>query len=509
MPAIRHNGLTGQLGYTLSSSDTTLVFSSPPLHSGSAEEPLAAIEAPDYLILSLFNNGNLREIVHVTAYDPGVDPLSATIERAQEGTVAVEHPAGTRWMNALTVEEANILQSLSFYRGDWNPPNENILWSTDFEDPADIAYFTVVRSIGSLPTTFSREPVSTQFTGEAGAEYCISVRTANSGSNGYAGLSFNYAAVLDPGVTPYRYKAKIAATAWGGGFTRSLRLNDVVFSASTPAIPWLEASALHSGISGLTVNQHTTGNGDVRSANAGMTLFRVFGEPDPGDLYQLNDVVSHNNQYWISHFNNNTEEPGTGSRWKAITTGPVPYPQSGTISIGSVTTGAPGTPVAVQNAGNPQNVVLDFTIPRGYPGIGSTYDRRWAIGPGETSIDEFNDGVIDPAWTVAAHASIPALPSLARPRYTEQADVLSVKYGPETGTGQGVGEGGTGWHHGLIRPLSGAGGPMSNGDGFVSASMIALRGNSSYRMWGLVLSTTGTSGTGQQLYARLLSLIHI
>ena len=43
---------------------------------------------------------------------------------------------------------------------------------------------------------------------------------------------------------------------------------------------------------------------------------------------------------------------------------------SGTVSItiGSVTTGEPGSEAIVTNSGTPQNVILNFTIPRGETG---------------------------------------------------------------------------------------------------------------------------------------------
>ena len=39
-----------------------------------------------------------------------------------------------------------------------------------------------------------------------------------------------------------------------------------------------------------------------------------------------------------------------------------------TITIGTVTTGAPGTAAQVTNSGTPQNAILNFTIPQGLPG---------------------------------------------------------------------------------------------------------------------------------------------
>lgn len=103
---------------------------------------------------------------------------------------------------------------------------------------------------------------------------------------------------------------------------------------------------------------------------------------------------------------------------------------------------------------------------------------------------------------MAAHASIPALPSLARPRYVEGADVLSVKYGPETGVGSGTADGGTTRHHALVRPLSGLGGALAVGDGIITAFTPMVRAGANYRMAGLIFSTTDASGAGAQLYCR-------
>lgn len=47
---------------------------------------------------------------------------------------------------------------------------------------------------------------------------------------------------------------------------------------------------------------------------------------------------------------------------------PGPPGAAATVTIGTVTTGAPGTPAEVTNSGTPQNAVLNFTIPQGLPG---------------------------------------------------------------------------------------------------------------------------------------------
>ncbi|HWK96214.1 MAG TPA: hypothetical protein VNR39_12410 [Pseudolabrys sp.] len=51
-------------------------------------------------------------------------------------------------------------------------------------------------------------------------------------------------------------------------------------------------------------------------------------------------------------------------------TAPAQGPQgpAGTVTIGTVTTGAPGSGASVENVGTPQRAVLDIAIPRGNPG---------------------------------------------------------------------------------------------------------------------------------------------
>ena len=47
---------------------------------------------------------------------------------------------------------------------------------------------------------------------------------------------------------------------------------------------------------------------------------------------------------------------------------PCCHPDEPTISIGTVTTGEPGTPASVTNSGTNTNAVLNFVIPRGNTG---------------------------------------------------------------------------------------------------------------------------------------------
>lgn len=58
-------------------------------------------------------------------------------------------------------------------------------------------------------------------------------------------------------------------------------------------------------------------------------------------------------------------------RFQPGATGP-----AGTITIGTVTTGAPGSSVVITNTGTPENAILNITIPRGDTGL--TGDKGWS-----------------------------------------------------------------------------------------------------------------------------------
>lgn len=66
--------------------------------------------------------------------------------------------------------------------------------------------------------------------------------------------------------------------------------------------------------------------------------------------------------------------------------GPVGPPGPATITIGSVTTGAPGTNAVVTNSGTATDVVLDFTIPRGDSGASEDPRFDFFKPPAPTSV---------------------------------------------------------------------------------------------------------------------------
>lgn len=115
------------------------------------------------------------------------------------------------------------------------------------------------------------------------------------------------------------------------------------------------------------------------------------------------------------------------------------------------------------------------------------HDRRWNIGSGESSIDEFNDDSLAGGWT-RVDGTGAASGNLA---WTEGADSLSANNaGGDTAT----------VFHGLLIPLSGFGGSVAVGDAFVSCVTLTAPG-SNYSFGGIVLADGTTHGAGNQVAA--------
>jgi hypothetical protein len=115
------------------------------------------------------------------------------------------------------------------------------------------------------------------------------------------------------------------------------------------------------------------------------------------------------------------------------------------------------------------------------------FDRRWNIGPGETTIDEFNDSSLAAGWT-RVDGTGAASGNLV---WTEGADVLAGNNaGGDTATVM----------HGLVIPLSGFGGSVTTGDAFVSCVTL-LAPSANYSFGGVVLADGTTHGAGNQVAA--------
>lgn len=113
-------------------------------------------------------------------------------------------------------------------------------------------------------------------------------------------------------------------------------------------------------------------------------------------------------------------------------------------------------------------------------------DQRWLVPSTVTSIDEFDDDTIDPAW-VRVDSSGTGAPA-ANATWTERGDVMSLYQAG--GDSDSV-------IRGLMRPLSAFGGSVAPGDAFVT-SLRMWGSQSGFIMGGLILSDGTTHGTGNQ-----------
>lgn len=118
-------------------------------------------------------------------------------------------------------------------------------------------------------------------------------------------------------------------------------------------------------------------------------------------------------------------------------------------------------------------------------GSSTVKDPRWNVLAGQAAVDEFNDSSLAGAWTRVDGTGAAS----GNVVYTEDGDVLSVKQeGGDTAS----------CIHGLVRPLSGVGGALSVGDGFVAG--VAIGGAFlNFAMFGLVLADGNTFGAGNQV----------
>lgn len=121
-------------------------------------------------------------------------------------------------------------------------------------------------------------------------------------------------------------------------------------------------------------------------------------------------------------------------------------------------------------------------------GGGGGADRRWTVGSTETSIDEFNDDSLDPAW-VRVDGTGALSTSLD---WIEGADVLSAQHTSTADSSNVL--------HAILQSLSGIGGSMVVGDAFVTAFTTYGDPDANYTMGGLILSTSAVFGSGTQVF---------
>lgn len=183
-----------------------------------------------------------------------------------------------------------------------------------------------------------------------------------------------------------------------------------------------------------------------------------------------------------------------GVKWGAAPSGSVAtdtiFDAKGDLPVGTAADTsarlAVGSNGQVLTADSAESTGVKWATPSG--GGTTLYDRRWAVGSGETSIDEFNDSSLDAAWTRVDGTGAAS----GNCSWTEGADVLSLKN-----------EGGdtTSALHGLVRALSGVGGAPSTGDAYVTCLTLFGQVSLSFIMGGIILSDGTTHGSGNQVFS--------
>jgi hypothetical protein len=98
------------------------------------------------------------------------------------------------------------------------------------------------------------------------------------------------------------------------------------------------------------------------------------GQWSPAAFYSTNDAVSFDGSTYLAlAANSNTQPDQFPQAWTVLaqagSLGPTgPAGTAATVSVGAVTTLAPGSPATITNSGTQQNAVLNFGIPQGATG---------------------------------------------------------------------------------------------------------------------------------------------
>jgi hypothetical protein len=112
------------------------------------------------------------------------------------------------------------------------------------------------------------------------------------------------------------------------------------------------------------------------------------GQWSSATAYRANDAVSYGGSTYLALITNLAVPPDSStSAWtilaQAGAAGPTgPAGAAATITIGTVTTGAPGTAAVVTNSGTPAAAVLNFTIPQGQAGANGSSGNGSGTGWG-------------------------------------------------------------------------------------------------------------------------------
>jgi hypothetical protein len=100
------------------------------------------------------------------------------------------------------------------------------------------------------------------------------------------------------------------------------------------------------------------------------------------NIYYPGDVVSFNGSSYVALLNNGNNQPDLtiGIVWSLLAAAGTNGTPA-TVSVGTTTTGAPGTAASVTNIGTSSAALLNFTIPQGLPGLPGAPGLQGPPGP--------------------------------------------------------------------------------------------------------------------------------
>lgn len=214
-----------------------------------------------------------------------------------------------------------------YFRGDWQNPEETLLWSTSFSSSDDIDCFgsPQISPSGLTLDTYSfvgiaETPATNRPVGFSGA---VRMRaTYGSGFTGrVGGVPFLDSGRLPEGSVATQVKAWLSCSTPAAdvqqGLFRSIAAGNSVAVAT--AASWSELTLTNLSSEG-DFFWGTQKNASGSSGNFFMYLtgLRVYGVQDATQIYQRDDTVTHDGFYWRSLYDDNTEEPGTGPMWLQI-----------------------------------------------------------------------------------------------------------------------------------------------------------------------------------------------
>lgn len=205
------------------------------------------------------------------------------------------------------------------FRGDWQDPVDTLIFSDNFEAIPDRPIFDHLgasQAIVESPTvqgTNSNYPKCTRLEYTSSSERYSTLRTDEIGliARYISRVEFEWAINIQTQLLSSSYKAGFRV-----GADIAVDYNNA--NGGPTIIGWHSYSY---NIAGMNPTIRWHGSAESTGSKATyiyVTGLKVYGAANNADLYARDDVVRHQGNFYRSLFDNNTEEPGTGSQWLLI-----------------------------------------------------------------------------------------------------------------------------------------------------------------------------------------------